>query len=66
MMLTLELMAATLLPAPKIGMPDCDTSCGNVSVPYPFGLGPDRCYRPASTSPATTESPINPHGTAAA
>lgn len=25
----------------------CDTSCGGVEVPYPFGIGPDaRCYLP--------------------
>jgi hypothetical protein len=29
-----------------IGMPNCPTSCGNVSVPYPFGIS-SRCYLPA-------------------
>ena len=33
-------------PAAPIGLADCDTSCGGVSVPYPFGFGPPRCYWP--------------------
>uniref|UniRef100_A0A453LN94 EGF-like domain-containing protein n=1 Tax=Aegilops tauschii subsp. strangulata TaxID=200361 RepID=A0A453LN94_AEGTS len=32
-------------PAP-MGMPGCHTICGNISVPYPFGMGPPRCYWP--------------------
>ncbi|CAN6372180.1 unnamed protein product [Urochloa humidicola] len=27
----------------RIGLPNCPTSCGNVSVPYPFGIAP-RCH----------------------
>jgi hypothetical protein len=27
-----------------IGLPACSTTCGNVSVPYPLGMGPRRCY----------------------
>ncbi|KAM3317402.1 hypothetical protein ACQJBY_035202 [Aegilops geniculata] len=33
-------------PPMMTGLPGCDTSCGEVSVPYPFGMGPSRCYRP--------------------
>ncbi|KAF7033873.1 hypothetical protein CFC21_044946 [Triticum aestivum] len=27
-------------------MPNCDITCGSMSVPYPFGMGPARCYWP--------------------
>ncbi|TVU06731.1 hypothetical protein EJB05_49959, partial [Eragrostis curvula] len=29
----------------SIGLPNCNTTCGDVSVPYPFGLSPG-CYMP--------------------
>lgn len=32
-------------PAPT-GQPNCSTACGEVQVPYPFGLGPPRCSWP--------------------
>ncbi|KAM3214797.1 hypothetical protein ACQJBY_067015 [Aegilops geniculata] len=35
-------VASGAAPAP-IGKHGCETRCGDVSVPYPFGLGPDRC-----------------------
>lgn len=30
--------------APAMGMANCDTKCGDIIVPYPFGMGPARCY----------------------
>lgn len=30
----------------KIGQPGCSTTCGDVRVPYPFGLGPSHCFLP--------------------
>ncbi|KAJ1269930.1 hypothetical protein BS78_06G015600 [Paspalum vaginatum] len=49
MAMATQLLAATAVttqpPAP-IGQPNCSTTCGNVSVPYPLGFGPSRCYWP--------------------
>ncbi|CAL5023197.1 unnamed protein product [Urochloa decumbens] len=33
-------------PPAAIGLSNCSTTCGNVTVPYPFGFGPRRCYWP--------------------
>ncbi|XP_044343505.1 uncharacterized protein [Triticum aestivum] len=46
-MLTPPLLAgAEVSPVEAQGMPNCDIACGNMSVPYPFGMGPARCYWP--------------------
>ncbi|OEL12696.1 Wall-associated receptor kinase 5 [Dichanthelium oligosanthes] len=46
-MAALQLLAAAAPPRAPIGLPtNCSTTCGNVTVPYPFGLGPSRCYWP--------------------
>ncbi|XP_037427594.1 putative wall-associated receptor kinase-like 16 [Triticum dicoccoides] len=45
MLITVPVVAATGDPPMVIGMPNCNTTCGNVTVPYPFGMGPARCYR---------------------
>ncbi|PUZ44025.1 hypothetical protein GQ55_8G055100 [Panicum hallii var. hallii] len=43
---TAHALLPTVAPAPN-GLPDCNiTTCGNVSVPYPFGFGPSHCYWP--------------------
>ena len=34
---------ATLAVEPIL-KPDCATHCGNVTIPFPFGMGPRQCY----------------------
>ena len=41
-LLTYELAEAEAAAAP-MAKPNCDSSCGNLQIPYPFGIGPD-CY----------------------
>ncbi|CAN6373228.1 unnamed protein product [Urochloa humidicola] len=40
--------AAARPPPPPVGSPNstCTTTCGDMQVPYPFGLGPPHCYWP--------------------
>ncbi|KAM0823818.1 hypothetical protein ACQ4PT_070611 [Festuca glaucescens] len=57
--LVLAMAAAAETPAP-IALTDCTTSCGNVSVPYPFGFGPPRCYWPGLNLTCDTSSAPQP------
>ncbi|XBH72276.1 hypothetical protein VPH35_099614 [Triticum aestivum] len=43
LLLSVSMAAAARVPAAVA--PDCNTTCGNVKVPYPFGMGPRHCYR---------------------
>uniref|UniRef100_A0ACD5Y2U8 Uncharacterized protein n=1 Tax=Avena sativa TaxID=4498 RepID=A0ACD5Y2U8_AVESA len=45
-MLLISLLAVTGDLPMTIGVLGCNTTCGNVSVLYPFGVGPDMCYFP--------------------
>lgn len=44
--MALQLVQAAAVPPGPIGKPGCNTTCGNVSVAYPFGFGPSHCYWP--------------------
>ncbi|GJN03336.1 hypothetical protein PR202_ga20769 [Eleusine coracana subsp. coracana] len=58
--LVLSMAAGAASPAALIGLADCATSCGNVSVPYPFGFGPARCYWPGLNLTCDTTGPDPP------
>ncbi|KAM3406865.1 hypothetical protein ACQJBY_000737 [Aegilops geniculata] len=40
------LAGAVVTPEEAIGMPGCDINCGDMKVPYPFGMGAPSCYWP--------------------
>ena len=37
---------AVVKPEEAMGMPGCDITCGDMKVPYPFGMGAPSCYWP--------------------
>ncbi|KAL6655027.1 hypothetical protein ACP70R_005853 [Stipagrostis hirtigluma subsp. patula] len=56
-MLLLAAAARLMAAARPIGLPNCPTRCGDVSVPYPFGIQPG-CYLPGfNLTCDTTYSP---------
>uniref|UniRef100_A0ACD5ZF21 Uncharacterized protein n=1 Tax=Avena sativa TaxID=4498 RepID=A0ACD5ZF21_AVESA len=59
LMSLLSAAGAAGAPMRAIGMPGCETSCGDVSVPYPFGMGSARCFWPGFnlTCDATSKPP---------
>lgn len=40
----LLLMIQLAIASPPISKPNCESSCGNLSIPYPFGMGKKECY----------------------
>ncbi|XP_037477430.1 wall-associated receptor kinase 2-like [Triticum dicoccoides] len=60
LVLAIAAAATAETPAPPIGLAGCATSCGDVSVPYPFGFGPPRCHWPGLNLTCDTSGPQPP------
>lgn len=62
LVLSLQLAAAAAAAAREapIALPGCNRTCGDVSVPYPFGFGPSRCYMSGFNLTCDTSQPGPP------
>ncbi|XP_042486589.1 wall-associated receptor kinase 2-like [Macadamia integrifolia] len=58
------LLLIQLFPAPTSAFPiaktGCQDTCGNLSVPYPFGIGQSNCYRDLSFEVICNDTHYNP------
>ena len=42
--ISLLLWLSKVLAAAALAMPDCEEKCGDIDIPYPFGIGSNSCY----------------------
>ncbi|CAN6374317.1 unnamed protein product [Urochloa humidicola] len=60
-LLQLSAAARPPLSAPAaVALPGCNSTCGDVEVPYPFGFGPAHCYWPGFNLTCNTSGPGRP------